>query len=978
MANLITSSEDLTRVIAETLHHDNNTRKQAESLLTASQVTPGHPLRVLQLVASDASHVAIRQAAAVHFKNLIKKGWDVNREEGNDGIIISDNDRVTIKTHLVQLMCTTPPQIQLQLTESISLIAKVDYPQKWDNLLGELIQQFNTTDPTVLMGVLKTADSIFNSFRYVQRSDALYAVIAYTLNGIQVPLLALFKKVGQGMEAVSNDAAQLKIYLECLSIMCRIFYSLNYQDLPEFFEDHMAEFMEEFTKYLKYNNPIVVDPDEENEPGPLDNLHSSVIEILHLYGSKDEEPFLPYLPSFLQLVWNLLTNVSPLPKQDLLANSSMKFLTMLVSREMHRGLFQDETALREIVKNTVIPNLRFRESDEERFEDHPREFLVTEVEGSHSESRRRCSQDLLKEICRKFETQVTSICMEHIGAMLNDYSTDPNNKWVSKDAAVHLMMSIAIRAESTAYGVSELNPGVSLMDFFQSQIVPELQDKNHNARPVVKATSLKFVGVFRHQFNKAQLLQLIPMITEHLGSPVVVVHTFSAYTIERILMTRENPQDVSKGFVVGSGDIQAHLDSIFTALFVIIDNEELDVNDYVMKCVLRVLFTAGDSVTSVTKIVIEKLTGVLIRIAKNPQNPQFNHYVFESIALLIRNVCSMNPQATEGFEPLLFEPFTTILQQDVMEFTPYVFQILAQLLEYRPAEAGLGHAYSQLWSPLLKPDIWEKRGNIPALVRLVQAYITKASSELVPQLNPILGVFQKLLSTKGSEASAFELLNSSLIHFPQEEMAARLPTIMKLILARLQEGKTPRLAVHVTHFFALFVGRFGGKVFFDCSNNIQPGLAAMLLIQIWLPRLKTDPPTQRVPAKVQVISLTRLISETPVFLNDASGPQSFADALSAVTSILSSPTLKDHFDIKHDDIGDDVAYDNKFSNLIYASKAVEDPFKEVENSQDFFVKALHAILSTHRQSIAPILQSMDPKLQSGLDSMFKQSGLTLA
>lgn len=952
---------------------------QAEHLLTLSQATPGHPLRVLQIVASsDASHVAIRQAAAVHFKNLIKKGWDVNREEGNEGIIIPDNDRVTIKTHLVQLMCTTPPQIQLQLTESISLIAKVDYPQKWDNLLGELVQQFNTNDPTVLVGVLKTADSIFNSFRYVERSDALYSVIAYTLNGIQGPLLALFKKVGQGVEASANDAAQLKVYLECLCIMCRIYYSLNYQDLPEFFEDHIAEFMEEFTKYLKYNNPIVVDPDEENEPSALDNLHSAVIEILHLYGSKDEEPFLPYLPNFLQLVWNLLTNVSPLPKQDLLANSSMKFLTMLVSREMHRGLFQDETALREIVKNTVIPNLRFRESDEERFEDQPREFLVTEVEGSHSESRRRCSQDLLSEVCRKFETQVTAICMEHIGIMLNDYSTDPNSKWVSKDAAVHLMMSIAIRTESNLYGVSELNSGVNLLDFFQSQIIPELQDKNHSSRPVVKATSLKFVSVFRNQFTKDQLLLLIPMITQHLESPVVVVHTFAAYTIERILMTTENPQDRTKGFVVRSGDIQAYLDPIFTALFAIVDNQQLDVNDYVMKCVMRVLSTAGESVTSVTKIVIEKLTGVLIRISKNPQNPQFNHYVFESIALLVRNVCSLNPQATEGFEPLLFEPFTTILQQDVMEFTPYVFQILAQLLEYRPAGAGLGHAYGQLWSPLLKPDIWEKRGNIPALVRLVQAYISKASSELLPQLNPILGVFQKLLSTKGSEASAFELLNSSLIHFPQEEMAARLPTIMKLILARLQEGKTPRLVVLVTHFFGLFIGRFGGTVFFDCCNGIQPGLGAMLLTQVWLPRLKTDPPTQRMQAKVQVISLARFMCDTPVLLGDTNGQHAFADALSAVVTILSSPTMKDQSDAGTVEIGDDVAYDNKFSSLIYATKAVEDPFEELRNPQEFFTKAFHGVLSTHRQSIAPMIQSMDPKLVSGLEGLFKQSGLTLA
>ena len=38
---------------------------------------PGHSLEVLRLIASsDAADAAVRQAAAVHFKNLVKSGWD--------------------------------------------------------------------------------------------------------------------------------------------------------------------------------------------------------------------------------------------------------------------------------------------------------------------------------------------------------------------------------------------------------------------------------------------------------------------------------------------------------------------------------------------------------------------------------------------------------------------------------------------------------------------------------------------------------------------------------------------------------------------------------------------------------------------------------------------------------------------------------------------------------------------------------------
>jgi len=412
----------------------------AEEHLKAAQRTQGHCLEVLKLVASNdgAGDMAIRQAAAVHFKNTIKKGWGGVHADDHDtqGIILSQTDRDTIKSHLVQLMCTVPPQIQAQLSESISLIAAVDYPNHWQNLLPELVQQFNSPDPAVVVGVLKTANSIFKRFRYVERSDELYRVILFTLEGIQQPLLALFKSLGQAVASLANDPVQLKPRFEALRLICRIFYSLNYQDLPEFFEDHIDEWMKDFSMYLQYQNPVLTDADEETEPSPIDSLQAAIIANLDLYGSKDEEPFIPYLPEFTKLVWNLLMTVTAYPKHDTLATASIRFLSSLVEKEMHKHLFQEEATLHEIVGKIVIPNLLFRESDEERFEDDPREFIVTEVEGSDSGTRRKCSQDLLRAMCRQFEGPTTAICSEHVGKMLAEFAADPNGKWVAKDAAV--------------------------------------------------------------------------------------------------------------------------------------------------------------------------------------------------------------------------------------------------------------------------------------------------------------------------------------------------------------------------------------------------------------------------------------------------------------------------------------------------------------------------------------------------------------
>ena len=266
-----------------------------------------------------------------------------------------------MKKHLVELMCSLPPQLKAQCSESISIIAEVDFPKNWQNLLPELVQKFNSPDPAIVQGVLLTASSIIKRFRYVQKSDDLYRDILYVLERMQEPLLILFKTTAQAVTGMANDVAQLKPRFESLRLICRIFFSLNWQDLPEYFEDHMSEWMDGFASFLQYQNPLLTDDDEETESSPIDKLQTAIVENLTLYANKDEEPFIPFLPHFTTLIWNLLLKLTALPKHDGLATISIKFLSSLVAKQMHKDLFKDEGTLKQIVSNIVVPNLVIRE-----------------------------------------------------------------------------------------------------------------------------------------------------------------------------------------------------------------------------------------------------------------------------------------------------------------------------------------------------------------------------------------------------------------------------------------------------------------------------------------------------------------------------------------------------------------------------------------------------------------------------------------
>jgi exportin-2 (importin alpha re-exporter) len=98
---------------------------------------------------------------------------------------------------------------------------------------------------------------------------------------------------------------------------------------------------------------------------------------------------------------------------------------------------------------------------------------------------------------------------------------------------------------------------------------------------------------------------------------------------------------------------------------------------------------------------------------------------------------------------------------------PYIFQLFAALLEANPS-GTLPDYYQNLVAPILMPVMWESKGNIPALVRLLSSIIARGSQYILEnqQLSNVLGIFQKLLSTKANEGYGFDLLESVVAHVP--------------------------------------------------------------------------------------------------------------------------------------------------------------------------------------------------------------------
>lgn len=100
-----------------------------------------------------------------------------------------------------------------------------------------------------------------------------------------------------------------------------------------------------------------------------------------------------------------------------------------------------------------------------------------------------------------------------------------------------------------------------------------------------------------------------------------------------------------------------------------------------------------------------------------------------------------------------------------VEYIPYVFQVLAQMLELHTTDVPSD--YRSLLPFLLQPAIWQQKGSIPGLVKLLKAFLARDSQQMVAagQLASVLGILQqRLIPSKVNDVWGFELLQSVVEH----------------------------------------------------------------------------------------------------------------------------------------------------------------------------------------------------------------------
>ena len=742
------------------------------------------------------------------------------------------------------------PIILLQIQKNPS------FPQ-WESLLPSLVQNINLENLDRTITILGCLNTIFKKYRYESRTDRLFAEIKFVLQSFAPTYFQIYRLLDERLDREAAEKNKLAL-LKCIFLMNRIFYSLNFQDLPEFFEDKMRSFVGFFAKYLELNMQISHSScQDDDEEGPLEKLRVSVLQNINLYVSKYAEDF-PFIEQFVQAAWRVLGGLSTATKYDPLASASMLLLETVSKQFTFKHLFADEAFLGSIVERILLPNILLRPQDIEFFEDEPLEWVRKDAEGGSSagsasagDSRRASATELVKGLLTFHQAVLLPLLLGQVTKLLQVSSQSTSN-WKYKDAAIFLFTAASSSGTIvTAHGISQVNPVVQgqLQAFFDGYILPELINASH---ALVLVDSLGFLVAFRNQLQTATLVKVFPLVVSLLSSSGSneAVSTSAAIAIDRLLsMPSGKEEGVALAHTAASSCQQ-----IVSSLLSCLNSSGRIGNEFIIKALLRLILVAKQNFAPYYAQLLAPLNGILQQLLSTPSNPKFNHFLFESIAFLTRYSCMASEISPETSlqnynvaENVLFATLQKVLQQDVAEFVPYVFQILALLLYVAPKTCTApSSAFSQLLSIVMHPSAWTTPANFPSLVKLLICFVRKWPSSF-QELGPLMGIVQALLKSKSNDLLAIGMWNAMVQKLEPSLIKPFVRPMLLIVLQKLQASKTPR-TIHISllficNFIAFCPSEDKSASILQALEEIQPGLAASLIGNVLCPEaeLLTEP-----------------------------------------------------------------------------------------------------------------------------------------
>jgi hypothetical protein len=106
----------------------------------------------------------------------------------------------------------------------------------------------------------------------------------------------------------------------------------------------------------------------------------------------------------------------------------------------------------------------------------------------------------VQSLAKKFPNEVNSLIGDYVNNLLADYQQNREKEWIKKTTVLNLIITASISQYTYRNGAEQILISFeTLGGYLENLVLPELQEQKIDHLPMLKATCIKFIYMFRNQ-----------------------------------------------------------------------------------------------------------------------------------------------------------------------------------------------------------------------------------------------------------------------------------------------------------------------------------------------------------------------------------------------------------------------------------------------------------------------------------------------
>ncbi|GAB1607703.1 importin-7-like isoform X1 [Argonauta hians] len=751
-----------------------NLREQAETELQKYDELNGFaPALMMTIVMSDNLEITVKQAAVSYFKNVVKKYWDnseIDTDPAATVFSICEEDRAAIRRHIVEAIIHSPDVIQSQLSLSLSVIVKHDYPNKWPSFVEKIAACILSQNHTAWNGALI---SLYQLVKVHEMKKIKERDILNTAMGVELPLIYnLFVKMVSDQSAMSN-LIQKQIL--------KIFYAFIHKHLTLKIvtRNVFSQWMEVICQVVQ--NPIpdgTQNVEEEKRPDlPWWKAKKWASRILTFtfqkYGSpgkvnREYKQFSEwYLRTFPRNIIPTLINI--LGKSDDNNYISPRVLRMILNY-LNRSISYASTwkylknNTDDLIQKVIFPLMWHNEKDNELWNSDPHEYIRRKFDLSDMSTIDAAGR-LFHSLAGK-RSGVLEKAMNFCMTILNKNQVTPQEK----DGIMHMLGTVAdILVESDIY--KDRIEAVLVTHLF-----PEFQSQHGFLRARAFWTLDFFNGAVLKNYNN--LLRAIEMSRECLCNDTELpVRVEAAMALQMLVTKYEKARDF----------LRPHIRPVIFEVLRIIRETE---NDELTSVFRRLIRKYADDILPVALEIITHLEQTFNQLLHSNVDTSEDKVII-GLGILytmdtVLDVVKGRVEIISQLESNVLNVVVTILRQNLIDFYEEVFSLVYNLTKTQ-ISTNMWEIFKMLYQALRVETLDYFIDMAPCL----HNYITVDTTAFLSQPEYLEAVYNmcKLVLTsekigEDSECHAAKLIEVILLQY-KGQIDQVVPSLIELAVKRL-------------------------------------------------------------------------------------------------------------------------------------------------------------------------------------------------